>query len=80
MPLKIWRPSIIKSNGLILCNGAQLNANEYPELFSILGHTYGGYEGKFILPDMQAAPGNYDFPLIRSYISSIGQITMHLDT
>lgn len=39
----------------MLCNGDVLAAGDYPELFNVLGYTYGGDEAKkeFKLPDYQ---------------------------
>jgi len=37
----------------IPCNGATLSKTAYPELFTILGYTYGGTGDDFNVPDMQ---------------------------
>jgi hypothetical protein len=65
MPVKAWRPSIIGRNGLLLCNGAQLSARAYPDLFAVLGHTYGGLGDGFNLPNLQSShrPGLLDYQL-----------------
>jgi hypothetical protein len=51
MPVKIWKTPLIKIGDNLLCNGAEVNVNEYPYLFSALGNTYGGSDNKFNLPD-----------------------------
>ena len=38
---------------LLICNGRQLNKNQYPELFSAIGYTYGGSGDMFAIPDMR---------------------------
>jgi hypothetical protein len=54
MPVKLWRPSATRlSNGLLLCDGGWLRAGDEPELFSLLGHLYGGSLDRFRLPDMR---------------------------
>lgn len=35
-----------------LCNGAELQTTEYPELFAVLGSAYGGTAGRFNLPNL----------------------------
>ncbi len=40
--------------GWHLCDGAHLNRANYPALYAVIGHTYGGYaEDDFCLPDMR---------------------------
>ncbi|MGM0593960.1 MAG: phage tail protein [Pseudomonadota bacterium] len=41
----------IESWGWMVCDGRQLAAGEYAELFSVLGYWYGGADDKFKLPD-----------------------------
>jgi hypothetical protein len=36
-----------------VCDGRSLQADEYPELFNVLGYLYGGENGTFNLPDLQ---------------------------
>lgn len=38
-------------NGWLICNGRMLNIEEYPELYEIIGMSFGGGEGEFRLPD-----------------------------
>lgn len=39
--------------GWFLCHGQQLNKRVYPELFKIIGYTYGGSGDSFNLPDLR---------------------------
>nr|WP_294943284.1 phage tail protein [uncultured Mucilaginibacter sp.] len=43
----------LNAQGWFFCNGAELNENEYPRLFQILGNTCGGTRPKFCLPDLR---------------------------
>jgi hypothetical protein len=52
MPVKIWKTPLIKVGNNLLCNGAEININEYPDLFNILGKNYGGSDNQFNLPDL----------------------------
>lgn len=36
-----------------LCDGSSLSSDDYPELYAVLGHTYGGSGNQFYLPDMR---------------------------
>jgi len=38
----------------LLCDGSILNVAQYPELYRVLGHLYGGSKGTFNLPDYTA--------------------------
>jgi hypothetical protein len=51
MPVRAWSIPLIWKNGLLVCNGAALRINDFPELFAVLGNTYGGSDNKFNLPD-----------------------------
>lgn len=52
-----WEP-----DGWMFCRGQQMNTNQNPQLFSLIGYTYGG-DGKtyFKLPDLRVkkADGSY---------------------
>lgn len=64
LPRAPWPPLIATPEGLLLANGALLDARVYPELFSVMGHTYGGNLYSFRLPDLGPLPGLYrDRPL-----------------
>jgi microcystin-dependent protein len=39
--------------GWLLCDGASCSATSYPELFAVLGYTYGGSGDAFNVPDMR---------------------------
>lgn len=38
--------------GFLLCNGASYKTTDYPELFDIIGYTYGGSDGTFNVPNL----------------------------
>lgn len=65
MPRAPWPPLIRTPDGLILCNGALVKITDYPELYAVMGDTYGsGTGGRFCLPDFGPMPGLYrDRPL-----------------
>lgn len=39
--------------GYIHCNGQLLDKYEYPRLYKLLDHSYGGYGDKFAVPDLR---------------------------
>ncbi len=39
--------------GYVLCDGATYSAAAYPSLFAVIGHTYGGSGGTFVVPDLR---------------------------
>lgn len=39
--------------GYCICDGRSLNIDEYPELFALIGRTYGGNIDSFNLPDLR---------------------------
>ncbi len=39
--------------GWLICNGAILNKNDFPDLFSVIGYTYGGSGNSFNVPNLQ---------------------------
>lgn len=41
--------------GWIICDGAQLSAHEYPELYEAIGNVYGGTTENFNIPSLSAA-------------------------
>lgn len=38
--------------GYLLCDGSTLNMSDYPELFAVIGYSFGGSGATFILPDL----------------------------
>lgn len=40
-------------SGWLLCQGQSLSTANYPNLFNVLGYTYGGSGSTFILPDLR---------------------------
>jgi microcystin-dependent protein len=45
--------AITRPGGWLLCDGSRLNTNDYPDLFNAIGHTYGGSDTSFNLPDIR---------------------------
>ncbi|NVB41004.1 tail fiber protein [Pseudenhygromyxa sp. WMMC2535] len=41
--------------GWMLCDGRELSTQQYPELFAVLGHIYGGSGGSFCIPDYRGS-------------------------
>ena len=41
----------IEASGWMLCDGRSLAAEQYPELYAVLGTLYGGSDGTFHIPD-----------------------------
>ncbi|MBX3585547.1 MAG: tail fiber protein [Ramlibacter sp.] len=64
-PLEAW--------GWMHCDGRALEAQQYPELFAVLGYTYGGSGSQFnipALPDVQL--GAARLPYIICFSDSLG--------
>ena len=52
MPVKAWKPRITWGlPGWIEANGATLSTVDFPELFAVLGNSFGGSGGHFMIPD-----------------------------
>jgi hypothetical protein len=52
MPRAPWPPFLLRADGRLVCNGALLRVSDFPELFSVVGNTYGGGDSHFRLPDL----------------------------
>jgi hypothetical protein len=50
MPVKRWGPRPVWLGDNLLLNGAELNAQEFPNLYTLLGHAYGGFGDRFNIP------------------------------
>ena len=50
MPVKVWGPPLRWMGDNLLLNGAELRAAEFPELFAVMGHSYGGVGDRFNIP------------------------------
>jgi hypothetical protein len=50
MPIKVWRPPLEWREGFLVLNGAELKAGEFPALFEVFGHHFGGQGATFRLP------------------------------
>ena len=40
-----------EKTGWLLCDGASYSTTDYPELFAVIGYTFGGSEGNFNVPN-----------------------------
>lgn len=47
------------------CDGSVLSAEEFPELFAAIGHTFGGDGDEFITPNLSCAPVQANAGLVR---------------
>lgn len=51
----LWPSTVTKiPNGFLVCRGNMLSSAAYPELFSVIGNTYGGSASTFQLPNLQS--------------------------
>lgn len=56
LPRAPW-PPLIRMGDLLVCNGALVRVQDYPELFDVIGQTYGGIPDVcFRLPDLNPSP------------------------
>ena len=39
--------------GWLICDGRSVSSTDYPELYAVIGTTYGGYGTNFQLPDLR---------------------------
>ena len=57
-----YSASNVEYNGWLLCNGQAVSVAEYPDLYNVIGTTFGGGEGTFNLPNfigrIPGMPGN----------------------
>lgn len=42
---------LLEAWGWLFCDGRALACSQYPDLFTVLGHVYGGADGQFHIPD-----------------------------
>ena len=61
-------PSTGIPNGYLPCEGQELSTRQYPQLYALIGNTFGGNQRTFNLPDLQGQfirgldrEGNMDF-------------------
>ncbi|WP_170000604.1 phage tail protein [Campylobacter sp. RM9328] len=47
----LWSSESTTPAGFLVCDGRSLNKIEYPELFNVIGYTYGGSEESFNIPN-----------------------------
>jgi microcystin-dependent protein len=53
----IMSASIAEPGGWLDCDGRLFNINVYPDLFSAVGYSFGGFDNSFNLPDMRGRAG-----------------------
>jgi Phage Tail Collar Domain len=51
MPIKVWSTPIQWREGFLVLNGAMVKTEDFPTLFDIFGHTFGGRGRTFRLPE-----------------------------
>jgi hypothetical protein len=51
MPIKVWSTPIQWREGFVVLNGAMVKTEDFPTLFAIFGHTFGGRGRTFRLPE-----------------------------
>lgn len=59
MPIKMWRYGprpVVLADGILLCNGAEVERAAYPELFRRMGTRFGDGDGRFtfLIPSVPA--------------------------
>lgn len=60
----------IAPEAFMICDGSELDKNDYPELFDVIGYTYGGAGTTFKIPDLRGKsvfgknPSDTDFNVI----------------
>jgi len=54
IPIGLIHPyaSSVIPEGYLLCDGATLNTADYPELFAVIGYSFGGSGLSFLIPDL----------------------------
>lgn len=62
--------------GYLTCNGQTFSASEYPELYAVIGNTWGGSTPLFAVPDLRrkvtAGSGGTPTETIQSYVGAVG--------
>ncbi len=48
-------PESMIPDGWLKCDGSLLNTADYPQLFNVIGYSWGGSNGQFRLPDLRGA-------------------------
>ena len=51
--VRVWAGASAPSAEYLICDGSQLDSTTHPELFAIIGTTYGGVGTTFNLPDLR---------------------------
>lgn len=56
MPIRMWRYGprpVVLADGILLCNGAEVERSAFPELFRLMGTRFGDGDGKytFLIPN-----------------------------
>jgi microcystin-dependent protein len=62
-------------NGYLFCDGSSYNVVDYPNLFAIIGYTYGGAAGTFNVPNLQGrVPVGLSSSVPTGYANALGQV------
>ena len=48
----MWLSSSLPTESYLLCDGTSFSPSEYPDLFDVIGNTYGGTVSEPLLPDL----------------------------
>jgi microcystin-dependent protein len=48
-----WLPYVLNNSDWLYCDGSQRTTAAYPDLFALIGYTYGGSGANFALPDLR---------------------------
>lgn len=81
MPISVWRYGprpIILADGILLCNGAEVERSMFPELFSMMGTRYGEGNGKttFLIPHVPARGFSETIPPMGLVVSGQANIKL----
>jgi hypothetical protein len=55
-PAKVSGPELRWREGFVVLNGAELKASDFPDLFDVFGHHFGGEGATFCLPTSSVLP------------------------
>lgn len=61
IPRRPWPPFLLRADGRLVCNGALLRAQDFPELYSVIGTSFGGTDSTFRLPEVPPY-GQFEYP------------------
>jgi microcystin-dependent protein len=66
----------VAPDGYLLCNGQTFSASEYPELYNVIGNSWGGTQPFFKVPDLRRkttiGSGGVTSNVIGNYVGAVG--------